>query len=394
MPTLSPKKLCTGYLACYESCKHNAIKLYVQDGLNHITIESDKCINCKLCEQSCPIVNPIKPNKISNAIIYGGWCKNETLRMSAASGGAFTAIALAFFKLFKKAIIVGATLENNVVKHIIIEEKSELLRLTNSKYIQSDIIGIYPQVKEKLRNGYYVLFSGTPCQIAGLYGFLGKYKESNFLYTTEIICHGAPGKEAINLHLKYYNSKQIYSFRDKSNGWKDSYRTTIIIHNIPTKINKAEDKFYQIYTSCLLDRRSCSNCLYSAIDRVSDITLGDFWGKDFTVENNKKGVSLIIANNSHGNSLLQSSSDDLYLFNSNLIEAINGQPRLYDGFKYIQFHPVALFPKFFKKFLPEHLRLSILTNRMPWKLLWGIYRFASILHTKRIKKRIIKKFCV
>ena len=71
MPTLSPKKLCTGCLACYESCKHNAIKLYVQDGLNHITIESDKCINCKLCEQSCPIVNPIKPNKISNAIIYG-----------------------------------------------------------------------------------------------------------------------------------------------------------------------------------------------------------------------------------------------------------------------------------------------------------------------------------
>ncbi len=393
MPKLASPKYCTGCLACIDSCKHNAINSFSQNGLKYVTVDATKCIDCKLCEKACPIITPIQKNKVTEMTIYGGWCKNDEYRINAASGGAFAAIALSFFKQFGKATIAGATLENNKVKHILINDGSEIRRLMNSKYIQSDTSGIYEKVKQKLRDGYHVLFSGTPCQIAGLYGYLGKYKLSELLYTVEIICHGVPGEEALDLHLKYHHASSILSFRDKKKGWGgESYRTTIVINSNPHTLNKSQDIFHQIFSSCLLDRRSCSNCIYSSINRAADITLADFWGKEFNLENTRKGVSLIIANNSRGKGLIQTSSE-LYTFNSNLKEAINGQPRLYDGFKYIQYHPLALFPNFFKRILPESLRLSILTNRMPWKLLWGCYRLASILHTKNMKRNILKKYC-
>lgn len=393
MPTLASQKLCTGCLACIDSCKHNAIKPFIKNGLKYVTINTSICVDCKLCEKACPIITPVPKNNVCDMTVYGGWCKTDSYRINAASGGAFTAIALSFFKQFEKVVIIGASLENNVVKHVLIENCSEIGRLMNSKYIQSNTSGIYEKVKQKLRANYHVLFSGTPCQIAGLYGYLGKYKLSELLYTVEIVCHGVPGKEALDLHLKYHHANSISSFRNKKEGWGGgSQRTTIVINSIPYIPSKSQDIFYQIFLGCLLDRRSCSNCIYSSINRVADITLADFWGKAFNSEDTRKGVSLIIANNSRGKDLIQTSSE-LYTFNSNLKEAINGQPRLYDGFKYIQYHPLALFPNFFKQILPESLRLAILTNRMPWKLLWGCYRLSSVLHTKKMKENIVKKYC-
>lgn len=388
MPKLASIKHCTGCLACVDSCKHNAIDIYYSNGLVYVK-NNLNCIECKLCEKSCPIISPIVTNKVENTQAYGGWAKNESIRINAASGGAFAAIALSFFQQFEKAIVVGATLKNNRVKHIFIEKSSDIELLMNSKYIQSDTKGIYQLVKQKLHEGYQVLFSGTPCQIAGLYGFLGKKKYSENLYTTEIICHGIPSNEALDLHLQYHHSKCILSFRDKENGWGKSQRTTIKINNQPYKVPKNQDIFYQIFSGCLLDRKSCSNCFYSSINRVADITLADFWGKNFEQDDQKKGVSLILSNNPHGEKLIQSSSE-LHFFPCQLTEAINGQPRLYDGFKYIQYHPIVLFPNFFNHILSPKIRLNILTNKMPWKLLWGCFRLLSILHSKKIKKNILK----
>lgn len=392
MPKLASIKYCTGCLACVDSCKHNAIDIYYTNGLPYVR-NNQNCIECKVCEKTCPIISPIATNKIENTHVYGGWAKNETLRINGASGGAFAAIASSFFKLYEKAIVIGATLNENVVKHIPIEKSSDIKLLMNSKYIQSNTKGIYHFIKQKLHNGYKILFSGTPCQIAGLYGFLGKNKYTDNLYTIEIICHGIPGHKALDLHLKYHQSKHILSFRDKKDGWGvNSQRTTIESNGISYRVSKEKDIFYHIYSGCLLDRKSCSNCVYSSINRVADITLADFWGKKFNKEDLRKGVSLILSNNSHGEQLIKSSSE-LYLFNSKLIEAINGQPRLYDGFKYIQYHPIVLFPHFFNRILPSKILLSILTNQMPWKLVWGCYRLLSIQHSKKIKKDILKRYC-
>ena len=390
MPQLAPKKKCTGCLACLDACKHNAIIIKRDFGLNYIKVDSNKCINCKLCEKTCPIISPIKKNPIPGMSAYGGWCNINELRIKSASGGAFTAFAKSFFQLYNDALVVGASLNNNKVSHIIINKEESIEALMNSKYIQSNTSGIYSQIAQELKIGHHVLFSGTPCQIAGLYGYLGKKRYEN-LFTIEIIYHGIPGEQALQMHLQFYKSSKILSFRDKLEGQYKSQRTTIEINGKAVRIKRNNDIFYKIFTSWLLDRKSCSNCLYSTIERVADITIGDFWGGDYSQTEYEKGVSLIITNNQHGNILLRKA---MYLTTkkTSIINAINTNPNLYDGFKFIQYHPVVMFPSFFKKVLPIKIWNSIIINDMPWKLLWGIYKVLTIIHNKTTKMYIIKKY--
>lgn len=388
MPRLASNKYCTGCLACVDSCKLDAIDIKYLNGLSYVKVNPDKCVECGLCEKACSIINPLFKNSFTDMRIYGGWCKLDEYRIKGASGGAFAALALSFFSLYDKVCVVGANLEKNRVRHILIESIQEIELLMNSKYIQSYTRGIYREVLCKLKAGYHVLFSGTPCQIAGLYGFLGK-KIFDTLYTVEVVCHGIAGYEALDLHLEYYHSNKIYSFREKSDGqyWYASQRTTININNRPIKIERNQDIFYRIFSSWLLDRKSCSNCVYSSFNRVADITLADFWGGPFDECEYQKGVSLIIGNNQHGDDLIKQ-SDLLYVKKCSLEQAINSNPNLYTGYKFIQYHPLVMFPKIFKKLLPPSLRLSILSNRMPWKCLWGGYKVLTKLHQKTKKRRI------
>lgn len=128
-----------------------------------------------MCQKACPIVTPINKNRFEDMKVYGGWANDEQTRIDAASGGGFAGLAQSFFHLHKeKVAVVGATLTNNRVYHILIEQEKDIPLLTNSKYIQSNTKGIYKAVAEKLKNDYWILFSGCPCQIAGLYGYLGK----------------------------------------------------------------------------------------------------------------------------------------------------------------------------------------------------------------------------
>lgn len=392
IPSLAKEKYCTGCLSCIDACSHNAIDINYVNGLAYVSVNQN-CVKCRQCERACPIVTPVRKNDVHDMVVYGGWSKDDDIRIKAASGGAFAALALSFFKKYEGAVVVGATLENNRVRHIAIERPDEIERLMNSKYIQSNTSGIYKCVKRLLLSGRYVLFSGTPCQIAGLYGFLGNKRDIDNLWTIELVCHGIPGYEALDLHLKYFRSPHIYSFRDKKEGqyWYASQRTTIDIDGAPVKISRAKDVFYRIFSSWLLDRRSCSNCKYSSIDRVADITLADFWGAPCDEKEFLKGVSLIIANNAHGNKLILNSNESLHYFESGLESAIKSNSNLYNGYKFIQYHPVVLFPNLFRKLSSEKLRLAILTNRMPWKLFWACYKIPTMWYAKLKKKNVLKK---
>ncbi|WP_455674289.1 Coenzyme F420 hydrogenase/dehydrogenase, beta subunit C-terminal domain [Phocaeicola sp.] len=392
MPKLASEKYCTGCLACIDVCKHDAIRIVLKNELTYVTINANKCINCGLCEKSCPIITPIKKNQVKNMIVYGGWATEDEIRIKAASGGAFAALAQNFFHLYDKAVVVGASLSNNRVNHIIIERIEEIELLMNSKYIQSNTQGIYHAVAQKLKEGYHILFSGTPCQIAGLYGYLGR-KRTNAIYTVELVCHGIPGNEALDLHLKYYHSPKIYTFRDKKDGqyWYASQCTTIDLDGKATKLNRSNDIFYQIFSGWMLDRKSCSNCQYSSIERVADITIADFWGGPFKNEEFKKGVSLIIANNNHAIELITQNSY-LHITKTGLKPALSGNSNLYNGFKYIQYHPIVMFSDFFRKHLPNNIRLAILTNKKPWKLLWAIFKILTKIHARNVRKDIAKKY--
>jgi coenzyme F420-reducing hydrogenase beta subunit len=394
MPKLASDKLCTGCLACYDSCNHQAVDIVMKNGLVHVNVDAEKCIGCNLCERSCPIVTPVRKNELSQAHVYGGWATDEEMRVNGASGGAFTGLAHSFFHLHKgePVVVIGASLANNRVSHIVVDDEKELFKLANSKYIQSDTGGIYRVVRERLGAGYWVLFSGCPCQVAALYGVLGTRRDNKRLITVEVVCHGIAGQEALDLHLHHYNSNRIYSFRDKHLGtqnWEFSQCTTIEIDGHPHKLARKQDVFYAIYSGWLLDRKSCSNCQYASIERVADISLADFWGLSVP-EYYKQGVSLIMTNNMKADAFVKA-ADNVYVFKEALTTAIGGNPHLFTGYKFIKYHPMVVAPEIMKKILPASLRFAILTNRMPHKLFWAIFKIATMLHIKYQKNKLIRR---
>ena len=289
--------------------------------------------------------------------------------------------------------VYGATLENNHVYHKRITTFEEVPMLMNSKYIQSETVGIWKNIKDDLKQGYWVLFSGTPCQVAALYAYLGKERNHERLLTIEVVCHGVASQEALDIHLQHFHSKKIYSFRNKEEGqgWITSQCTTIERDGHSYRFIRKEDVFYKIFASWLLDRKSCSNCQYSSLNRVADITLADFWGGARDFREYELGVNVIVANNSKADTFVRGSKD-LEVYGSTLYKAINSNSNFYNGYKYIQYHPFVLWANFSRKILPRRLWLQIAENRMPWKLFWAVYKVMTILHVKRRKKLIERQY--
>lgn len=386
MPKLANEKDCTGCLACVDACKHQSIKVFKKNGHNFVTIVDSKCIDCKLCEKSCPIVNPINYNKNNNLSIYGGWCNDINLRNKSASGGAFTALALDFID--KNGEVIGATLNYNSVKHICINNKKDLLKIQNSKYIQSNTQGIYIQVKKFLIEGKMVLFSGTPCQVAALNSFLRKKYEN--LITIDLICNGIPSEDALMSFIEQNSALNVVSFRDKTYGW-NSLKSQSLSYNNNNKIyktNRETDIFYQIFSTGITHRRICCHCPFSKLPRIADITIADFWGIKRFEEEWKDGISLIIANNSKGDKVIKDSKY-LHIFESTLEECVKANPRLINGKKYHEYHPIMLFPSL-KKILPKNIYSNIIQNKMPYKLFWAPFKILTILSNKKRIKTTLK----
>ncbi len=392
MVKLAADKVCTGCMACSDVCNVDAISLALKNNHYYPSIDSAKCVECGRCAKACPILTPVQKNEVAGMRAYGGWAKDAQMRHNGASGGAFAALATSFCRMHEGEVAVyGAVLrDDNRVEHKRISSAGEVPLLMNSKYIQSITQGIYRKVLEDIKQGLWVMFSGTPCQIAGLYGFLGKKRDYEKLVTVELVCHGIPGFEALDIHLQQSNSSRIISFRNKDMGQGKALRTTIEKNGKHyTFRSRKEDTFHSIFSGWMIDRLSCSNCQYSSLNRVADITIADFWGGAPCEADYKEGVSLIIANNGKADNYVQNSSD-LYIYESTLKKAVNSNPNLYNGFKYIQYHPLVMFPNFFRKILPRKLWIAIIKNHMPWRLFWAVFKVLTILHIKRRRKETLK----
>lgn len=392
MIKLAADKVCTGCMACSDVCNVDAISLTLKNNHYYPSVDSAKCVECGRCVKACPILTPVQKNEVVRMHAYGGWAKDAQMRHNAASGGAFAALATSFCRMHEGEVaIYGAALrDDNRVEHQRISSAGEIPLLMNSKYIQSITQGVYRKVLEDIRQGLWVMFSGTPCQIAGLYGFLGKKRDYEKLVTVELVCHGIPGFEALDIHLQQSNSSRIISFRNKDMGQGKALRTTIEKNGKHyTFRSRKEDTFHSIFSGWMIDRLSCSNCQYSSLNRVADITIADFWGGAPCEADYKEGVSLIIANNGKADNYVQNSSD-LYIYESTLNKAVNSNPNLYNGFKYIQYHPLVMFPNFFRKILPRKLWIAIIINHMPWRLFWAVFKVLTILHIKRRRKETLK----
>lgn len=337
---------CTACSACVNICPRLAIKLSRQKGGYLVSkVDTNICINCGLCKEVCSI----EKIKISNfpLICYAGNSIQSSTIKNSASGGVFYEIAKNFIE--QKGVVFGVSLlnENNEINpcHIMIEKREDLRKIQGSKYVQSEIGDIFKKVKKILDKRIKVLFSGTPCQIDGLNRFLRNKKYDN-LFTIDIICHGVPSNE---MFLKYLscieerNNYKIlnYKFRDKKYGWGlvGSYQYKNFLGKVKKKIfPSTSSSYYSLFLEGEIYRESCYSCEYASILRVSDCTLGDFWGIEkeypeligFEKEklNMKNGISCILVNTNQGKILMEKYSKNILKYETRLESIIKENKQL------------------------------------------------------------------
>lgn len=240
----------------------------------------------------------------------------DSIALESSSGGAFLRIINELVrKRKKKYSIYGAAWTSELkVKHVRITDIKNASIFCGSKYVRSDISGIYYKVLEDLRNDLFVIFTGTPCQIFGLKSFLKhKDQETYNLFTIDIICHGTPNPIVWSdckkwLEKEYRDEVKEVTFRDKTISWK-RYPTSITLQSgKKIRYTFKTELYIRMFFSLLIIENRCFSCKYSNMDRNSDITLGDFWGIDKIMPGaySKKGISLVLANTDSGIEIMKS----------------------------------------------------------------------------------------
>lgn len=397
MPALPTIDKCTACGACIDTCNHGAISLCEdKNGYYNITIDKDKCVECKLCEKHCHILNQhlLVRNDLKNITPLAGWSLDEELIQKSATGGIFAQIACDMLSE-ENTYVYGASLqEDSTVKHIEISDRNELYKLQNSKYQQSVTIGIFKQVKKRLKEGARVLFSGVPCQVAALYTYLGnKGSLTENLYTIEVICHGVPTNALHRLGIKYNNAKRIVAYRTKVNsGWIYGKNNRIVYELKDGKLdylaNHTKDFLFRAYLSFSFSRKNCYTCKYAVLKRVGDLTIGDFWGfeksKEYFKYGNYMGTSIIMPNSSKGKWMVEQSKslhvvktcwEDVLPLNQNLYMPTN-------RYAFKGYDNVAKFLK-----VPEPFRKILFMNGSTNKLVNKLYcSITNILLSSKRKK--------
>lgn len=328
MIEFSSKFKCTGCGACRDMCPVNAIHFCSdEEGFLYPKVDRKKCIKCGRCVKLCPVSGVVKQQNSGHKIsAYAVQTNNEEIRKNSSSGGMFSEIAT--YVLQNEGIVFGAAFDEAFkVKHVGIDKIDCLGKLRGSKYVQSEIGISYIQAKEYLDAGKMVLFTGTPCQIGGLYNFLGKDYEK--LYTQDIVCHGVPSPLVWQEYIAYCEVKsasklQSAFFRHKKYGWKlFSVQLNFTSGAAYTHV-LTEDLYMRSFLRNLTLRPSCYSCAFKSKHRPSDFTLADFWG----IENvcpemdDDEGTSLVILHSEKAHSIFDAIAENVRYKAVDIDEAI------------------------------------------------------------------------
>lgn len=312
------RQKCTGCHACAVACPVGCITM-TEDAEDFLypTVDAARCIHCGKCEKICPVMHRQSLSD-THSTAYGGYHTDAQIRQQSSSGGVAT--ALARIVLARGGIVFGAAMDESCnVRHIGVESEAWLDQLRGSKYVQSTIGETYREAKEALDRGRMVLFTGTACQIAGLYAFLGR--EYAHLYTQDCICHGVPSPGVLRRYIEAEekaSGKRVcaVSFRNKSTGWKTYSVCVQYADGTEQYISYVQHPYMQAFLADLCLRPSCYACSFKGAHRAADFTLGDFWSvmrwaPDLNPDD--KGTSLFFVHSNKGRQLLEEIKDDLLL---------------------------------------------------------------------------------
>lgn len=372
------KALCSGCRACEQACPLNCIEVKPdKEGFLYPKANIQKCIDCGLCEKICPVFNKSDFHHPIRA--YGCINRNDSIRKNSSSGGIF--YLLGEYVISQNGVVFGAKFDDKFgVVHDFAETFEKLREFQGSKYLQSDIQDTYKKAKNFLEQNRLVLFTGTPCEIAGLKAYLKKDYEN--LICQDIICHGSPSPKVWQKYVEFRgrtaNSKVASaSLRNKKYGWK-TYSVYFKFENSGEYIaDLRQDLYLRCFSSNLILRPSCYSCSFKGSERYADITLADFWGVENLYPNlfDGNGTSLVIVNSVKGENILNAIKDKIVLeqvdfeksisFNSSYSKSVS-KPDNRDVFM------KEIFAESFDKVAKKYCKVSILTKI----------------------KRIIKKFIV
>ena len=367
MIELKDKKNCCGCASCVQRCPKHCISLNEdEEGFLYPKVDLETCIDCGLCEKVCPVLN--QDEKHEPLAVYAANNKDEEIRKNSSSGGIFTLLAEEILK--QGGVVFGARFnEKWEVIHDFVESPDSLEIFRGSKYVQSQIGNSYYKVSLFLKEGKQVLFSGTPCQIAGLRKYLRKDYDN--LLTVDFICHGAPSPGVFRTFLRDEKQKAAHqgrgknsvllpciplvtenegldskdvkvksiNFRDKRNGWKKfgfaltlskataaGEKNTVLLSY--TRVDK--HPYMDGFLKDLYLRPSCYSCPAKGLSSGSDITLGDYWGFETIMPqaDDDRGMSVVLTNTIKGQEAIKEIEERIQLYESNWEELLPRNPAL------------------------------------------------------------------
>ncbi|MCI9120855.1 MAG: 4Fe-4S dicluster domain-containing protein [Oscillibacter sp.] len=328
-PRLADRAHCTGCSACRNICPRDAIILARdREGFAYPAVNPEACVHCGRCTAVCPALEPRRASRPLPAA-FAAWNQNGDIRRDSTSGGAFS--ALADYVLEGGGVVFGAAMDaRQHLRHTACFQKEDLWRLRGAKYVQSDLDTVFRDVKKCLETRQ-VLFSGTPCQVDGLYHYLGGRPEN--LTTCDLVCQGVPSPgvwEDMVRHIEGVRGRtlQTVRFRNKVEGWKNSHFTAVYDDGTADTHPLFQTEYGRAFGRALFLRPCCYRCAYTNLNRPGDFTLGDFWGlsPDELPEQQQKGISLLLVNTPHGSHIF----DQLPLRRQPfpVERAVAGNPRL------------------------------------------------------------------
>lgn len=326
------------------------------EGFLYPIVDAATCVDCRLCENVCPEQNPGESPAVPKA--YAAKAKDDIVRLSSSSGGIFTLVAEKV--LDAGGVVFGCAFNDKLeAEHIFVGDKESLLKLRGSKYIQSRIGNSFSAAEAFLRDGREVLFSGTPCQIAGLKKYLRK--EYDNLLTVEVLCHGIPSSAVWRNYIKErFPGAQMISFRAKTEGWK----------NFHFEINGGDhtecftdNEYMRLFLDNVILRPSCYSCKFKSGKSGSDITLGDFWGIENVLPefDDDNGCSVVLVNSGKGGKALDGL--DIEMVEVDFPSAVSGnsayshsvRPHINRAYFFSEFRRSGSFSKSYAKMYDESL---------------------------------------